>query len=302
MRRRSRHRRRDPRRDRPATVTHSSTCSSTSTAEHRPAHAPHRQERVEARVGSSAIVTRTRSTSSSSRTGGRNLARGRGIRRSAVPAGVGVGMARGLVTRDASVGSRIRSGGGMNAATCSRSSRGRTSRRSPTSSPTVPDDPVPRRRLRPPARRAIRAARPTSTGRPSAAGRPALHRRDAPASGRQRYGPQGSSTAGCMSSPPVATDEVHLHGFDGRGVTARRDRRGRASARLGRDRLVNRELVDVGGACGWTPTAANASGMRAAKASKSARDSQKSMIPQPPSTGPDAWNRSPFGGVRSGLI
>ena len=56
-----------------------------------------------------------------------------------------------------------------------------------------------------------------------------------------------------------------------------------------------------GGPCGVTPAAAIPSGIRAWKASKSSRDSQKSMMPQPPSIGPDAWKRSPFGGVRVGI-
>ena len=55
-----------------------------------------------------------------------------------------------------------------------------------------------------------------------------------------------------------------------------------------------------GGPCGSIPAAAIPSTIRGAKASKSARDSQKSMIPQPPSIGPEAWKSSPFGGVRSG--
>ena len=44
-----------------------------------------------------------------------------------------------------------------------------------------------------------------------------------------------------------------------------------------------------GGPCGSTPAAAIPSGIRAANVSKSSRDSQKSRIPQPPSTGPDEW-------------
>src|SRR4051794_845716 len=56
-----------------------------------------------------------------------------------------------------------------------------------------------------------------------------------------------------------------------------------------------------GGPCGSVPAAAIPSAIRGANASKSARDSQKSMIPQPPSIGPEAWKSSPLGGVRSGL-
>src|SRR3954452_18914829 len=56
-----------------------------------------------------------------------------------------------------------------------------------------------------------------------------------------------------------------------------------------------------GGPCGWIPAAVIPSTIRGAKASKSARDSQKSVIPHPPSIGPEAWKRSPFGGVRSGF-
>lgn len=51
----------------------------------------------------------------------------------AAPAGAAMGVARSLVTRDASGGSRIRSCAGTNGATFSRSSRGTRSRRSPRS-------------------------------------------------------------------------------------------------------------------------------------------------------------------------
>ena len=58
---------------------------------------------------------------------------------------------------------------------------------------------------------------------------------------------------------------------------------------LGVDHLVDRELLDVGWALPvGSPAAAIPSVIRTEKASKSSRDSQKSMIPQPPSIGPDA--------------
>src|SRR5580765_4827193 len=57
-----------------------------------------------------------------------------------------------------------------------------------------------------------------------------------------------------------------------------------------------------GGPSGATPAAVMPSGIRVAKASKSARDSQKSMIPQPPSIGPDEWKMRPAGAVWSGLM
>jgi len=58
-----------------------------------------------------------------------------------------------------------------------------------------------------------------------------------------------------------------------------------------------------GGPCNSTPAAAIPGSIRSdANVSNAARDSQKSMIPQPPSIGPDAWNSSPSGADRSALM
>ena len=59
-------------------------------------------------------------------------------------------------------------------------------------------------------------------------------------------------------------------------------------AALCADHLVHREFLDVWWTLRLDPAAAISSTIRGAKASKSARDSQKSMIPQPPSIGPEA--------------
>ena len=53
-----------------------------------------------------------------------------------------------------------------------------------------------------------------------------------------------------------------------------------------------------GGPCGATPAAAIPSPIRGWKASKSSRDSQKSITPQPPSIGPDEWKEPFWSGAR----
>ena len=56
-----------------------------------------------------------------------------------------------------------------------------------------------------------------------------------------------------------------------------------------------------GSPVGWMPADSMPALIRTANASKSARDSQKSMMPQPPSIGPDAWKISPCGFVALGV-